>query len=68
MIKKRKAKKLKKRKVLSVWGIAGAVIGGVLGFIYYRYVGCATGNCPIASNPWLMISFGMMLGAIITWR
>ena len=25
--------------------------GGVGGWLYYRYVGCATGTCAITSNP-----------------
>ncbi|MEI3072144.1 MAG: hypothetical protein ACLR8L_11105 [Oscillospiraceae bacterium] len=25
--------------------------GGVGGWLYYRYVGCATGACAITSNP-----------------
>lgn len=37
-------------------------IGGVLGFIYYKFVGCSTGACPITSNPITSILYGMILG------
>ena len=28
-----------------------AVVGLIAGFLYYRLVGCASGSCPITSNP-----------------
>ena len=28
-----------------------AIIGAIGGFLYYRFVGCASGACPITSNP-----------------
>ncbi len=45
--------------------IAGVVIGGVLGFGYYKLVGCATGTCPLTSNPWISTLFGMLVGGFI---
>ncbi len=32
--------------------IIGTVIGGLIGFALYRFVGCSSGACPITSNPW----------------
>ncbi len=29
----------------------GAIAGGVLGFLYWKFVGCNTGSCPLTSNP-----------------
>jgi hypothetical protein len=47
-------------------GIAiGAVVGGVLGFAYYKLVGCSSGACPITSNPWISSSWGAVLGALL---
>lgn len=43
----------------------GAVIGGLLGFAYYRLVGCSTGTCPITSNPWVSTSYGAAIGALL---
>ena len=45
--------------------VAGAVIGGVLGFAYYKFIGCATGACPITSNPWISTGYGAVLGLLI---
>jgi hypothetical protein len=45
--------------------IIGAVLGGVLGFAYYRFVGCATGACPLTSNPWTSTLYGMLLGGLV---
>ena len=39
--------------------------GGVGGWLYYRYVGCATGACAITSNPWLTIGFGAAFGLLL---
>ena len=43
----------------------GAVVGAVLGFAYYRFVGCASGGCPITSNPWISTSYGAAMGALL---
>lgn len=39
-------------------GIAG-------GYLYYHFVGCASGGCPITSNPWLTMLWGGILGYLI---
>ena len=41
----------------------GAVVGGILGFAYYKFVGCNSGTCPLTSNPWLSAGYGGVLGA-----
>jgi hypothetical protein len=43
----------------------GAVVGGALGFAYFKFVGCASGGCPITSNPWISSSYGAILGALL---
>jgi hypothetical protein len=45
--------------------IIGIVIGGVAGFLYYKFVGCRTGSCPITSNPLSSIIFGAIFGGLI---
>lgn len=45
--------------------IIGAVIGGVLGFAMYKFVGCSTGACPITSNPWVSTIYGMLIGVLL---
>ncbi len=45
--------------------IIGAIIGGLLGFAYYKLVGCSSGSCPITSNPWALIGYGAFVGLMI---
>jgi|WetSurMetagenome_2_1015567.scaffolds.fasta_scaffold96169_3 hypothetical protein len=44
------------KKVLWVLG------GAVAGFAWYYYVGCATGTCPISSNPYISTGYGALMG------
>lgn len=44
--------------------ISGVVIGGGLGFLYYKFVGCAAGTCPITSNPLHSTLYGAVLGLL----
>jgi hypothetical protein len=39
--------------------------GGVLGFAYYKFVGCRTGACLIASNPWVSTAYGALMGYML---
>lgn len=54
-------------KQLGVWqkrGIA-SVVGGVLGYTYYYYVGCVSGTCAITSNPFIATGYGMLIAALL---
>ena len=45
--------------------IALYVIGGALiGFLYYRIIGCRTGACPITSSPYISSIYGALLGLL----
>lgn len=46
--------------------MAGIVIGGGLGFLYYKFVGCASGACPITSNPLHSTIYGAVMGLLLT--
>jgi hypothetical protein len=48
--------------------IAGIVLGGTGGFLYFYFVGCSTGSCGITSNPYSSIAFGSVLGIFLTNR
>jgi hypothetical protein len=41
------------------------VIGGLAGFLYYYFVGCKSGTCPLTSNPYTSIIWGALLGFFI---
>jgi hypothetical protein len=45
--------------------VIGAVLGGIVGFLFYRFVGCSTGSCKIASNPYLSTVYWAFLGALL---
>lgn len=45
--------------------ITGAVIGAIGGFLYWKYVGCASGTCTIKSNWYLMIPWGIVMGFLV---
>ncbi len=53
------------KKLLTIRLLAGVLIGGVLGFAWYYFVGCNTGGCSITSDPYRMTAFGMIFGALI---
>lgn len=45
--------------------LTGAIIGGLAGYLYWKYVGCATGNCYLASNPYRMTLYGIVMGSLL---
>lgn len=45
--------------------VIGALIGAGLGFGYYKLVGCATGACPLTSNPVISTLYGSVVGALL---
>lgn len=42
-----------------------AVLGALAGYAYYYFIGCASGTCPITSNPWLSTAYGALLGFVV---
>jgi hypothetical protein len=52
-----------RRKVVPI--IIGAVVGGVAGFLYYRFVGCRSGVCIITGNRYLATIYGAILGGLV---
>ncbi len=45
-----------------ILGVAG---GGAIGFLYYKFIGCRTGTCPIASNPWASTIVWAVIGGLL---
>lgn len=41
------------------------ILGGLSGFLYWKFVGCSTGTCPIKSHWYSMVPYGMLLGWLI---
>lgn len=45
--------------------MGGILIGAVGGFLYWRYVGCASGTCPITSSPVMSTLWGALMGGLL---
>lgn len=45
--------------------IAGIVIGSIGGFLYWKYVGCMSGTCPITSHPTNSTIYGAVMGGLL---
>jgi hypothetical protein len=43
----------------------GAIIGGIAGFLYWKYVGCVTGTCAITSKPLNSALYFAFFGSIL---
>ena len=48
-----------------IFKIIGILVGGVAGFLYYHFVGCTSGTCPITSNPYITVLYGALLGYLL---
>mgnify|MGYP006153788957 FL=1 len=46
-------------------GLIGIVLGGILGYTYYHFIGCSTGTCAITSKPIKSSVYGMVMGYLI---
>lgn len=44
--------------------IIGMVAGAIGGYLYYHFVGCASGTCAITSKPINSTLYGAMMGGL----
>ncbi len=42
----------------------GLVLGAIAGYLYYYYIGCASGSCAITSKPLNSTIYGSVMGAL----
>lgn len=52
---------IKKRRL----SVLGVVLGAVGGYLYYHFIGCQSGTCPITSNPYISVVWGAVLGYLL---
>ena len=45
--------------------IIGGIIGTIGGFLYWKYVGCVSGTCPIKANWYSMVPYGLVMGVLV---
>gem|GEM_PF-1607938 len=46
----------------------GLVAGALAGWLYWRYVGCLSGSCPIWSHPLRSSAYASLLGMLFAWN
>lgn len=44
--------------------IAGVLLGAIGGYLYYHFVGCASGTCAITSKPLNSTLYGALMGGL----
>ena len=45
------------------------IIGATGGYLYYHFIGCVSGTCPITSNPYISTGYGAAIGALmVNWK
>jgi hypothetical protein len=52
------------RKAIIKTGI-GIVVGAIGGYLYYHFVGCASGSCAITSKPINSTLYGGLMGGLL---
>ena len=45
--------------------LAGIALGGLAGYLYWKFIGCTSGSCPITSNPRNASLYGAVLGGLL---
>lgn len=45
--------------------VLGVLVGGLMGYAYYHYVGCANGTCAITSQPLNSTLYGGLMGGLL---
>lgn len=45
--------------------IAGALVGALTGYLYWKFIGCASGTCAITSKPFNSSIYFAVMGALL---
>ncbi len=52
------------KKAIIITGI-GVVAGAIAGYLYFFYIGCASGTCAITSKPLNSTLYGALMGGLL---
>lgn len=52
------------RKAILITGI-GIILGAISGYLYFYFVGCASGSCAITSKPVNSTLYGGLMGGLL---
>jgi len=44
--------------------LIGVIAGAIAGYLYYYYIGCASGSCSITSRPLNSTMYGAIMGGL----
>lgn len=58
----KRAGEILKEQVLAIIGI---ILGAIGGYLYWHYIGCVSGTCPITSSPIMSKIWGALLGGLL---
>ena len=58
----KRAGEILKEQVLAIIGI---ILGAIGGYLYWHYIGCVSGTCPITSSPIMSTIWGALLGVLL---
>ena len=58
----KRAGEILKEQVLDIIGI---ILGAIGGYLYWHYIGCVSGTCPITSSPIMSTIWGALLGGLL---
>ncbi len=47
-----------------IFRVLPVVIGAIIGYAYYYFIGCNSGKCAITSNPYISTAYGAFTGFI----
>ena len=45
--------------------ILGVIVGILVGFLYWHFIGCSSGTCPLTSSPIKSTFFGAVIGGLM---
>lgn len=45
--------------------LLGVAIGALGGYLYWLYIGCESGSCPITSSPLISSLWGAVMGGLL---